>query len=170
MSVFARPGTPSSRQWPLVKIAAKSCSITSSCPTIILLSSLRIWSRCSRNSRNKSPMLLAGFPDGAFDTFLQYFWCEVSFKRAMQLARTGSYCHAAKQSKQVSVEEELLLQTLRGMRDILPDEQPYWERVRRILTSASHEYGFSRIDLPTVEFAHLSRRAPVRPRSARQGC
>ena len=29
-------------QWPLVKMAAKSCSITSSCPTIILPSSLRI--------------------------------------------------------------------------------------------------------------------------------
>lgn len=52
-------------------------------------------------------------------------------------------------------EEELLLQTLRGMRDILPDEQPYWERVRRILTHASQEYGFRRIDLPTVEFSHL---------------
>jgi histidyl-tRNA synthetase len=51
--------------------------------------------------------------------------------------------------------EELLLQTLRGMRDILPDEQPYWERVRRILSTCSHEYGFQRIDLPTVEYSHL---------------
>jgi hypothetical protein len=52
-------------------------------------------------------------------------------------------------------EEEMLLQTLRGMRDILPDEQPYWERVRKALSAASQEYGFQRIDLPTVEFAHL---------------
>jgi histidyl-tRNA synthetase len=52
-------------------------------------------------------------------------------------------------------QEELLLQTLRGMRDILPDEQPYWERVRRILAASSHEYGFQRIDLPTAEYAHL---------------
>lgn len=52
-------------------------------------------------------------------------------------------------------QEELLLQTLRGMRDILPDEQPYWERVRKALTHASQEYGFRRIDLPTVEYAHL---------------
>lgn len=52
-------------------------------------------------------------------------------------------------------QEEVLLQTLRGMRDILPDEQPYWERVRRSLTNASQEYGFQRIDLPTVEYAHL---------------
>ena len=53
------------------------------------------------------------------------------------------------------MQEEMLLQALRGMRDILPDEQPYWERVRKVLTHASQEYGFQRIDLPTVEYAHL---------------
>ncbi len=52
-------------------------------------------------------------------------------------------------------QEEVLLQALRGMRDILPDEQPYWERVRRVLTHAQQEYGFQRIDLPMVEYAHL---------------
>ncbi|MFZ2299528.1 MAG: histidine--tRNA ligase [Candidatus Moraniibacteriota bacterium] len=62
---------------------------------------------------------------------------------------------AKKTSASNPVEAEMLLQTLRGMRDILPDEQPYWERVRRALTHASQEYGFRRIDLPTVEFAHL---------------
>ncbi|MBP7061104.1 MAG: ATP phosphoribosyltransferase regulatory subunit, partial [Candidatus Moranbacteria bacterium] len=55
----------------------------------------------------------------------------------------------------VKDQEEMLLQTLRGMRDILPDEQPYWERVRKALSAASSEYGFQRIDLPMVEFAHL---------------
>ncbi|NTW14178.1 MAG: histidine--tRNA ligase [Candidatus Moranbacteria bacterium] len=52
-------------------------------------------------------------------------------------------------------EKELLLQSLRGMRDILPDEQPYWERVRRSLSNAAQEYGFQRIDVPTVEYLHL---------------
>lgn len=52
-------------------------------------------------------------------------------------------------------EKELLLQSLRGMRDILPDEQPYWERVRRSLTTAAHQFGFQRIDVPTVEYRHL---------------
>lgn len=52
-------------------------------------------------------------------------------------------------------ETELLLQSLRGMRDILPDEQPYWERVRRSLSNAASEYGFQRIDTPTVEYLHL---------------
>ncbi len=61
----------------------------------------------------------------------------------------------SKKSVPAKKEEELLLQTLRGMRDILPDEQPYWERVRKALSVASSEYGFQRIDLPTVEFAHL---------------
>lgn len=66
-------------------------------------------------------------------------------------------------AKKVSVsnisQEEMLLQTLRGMRDILPDEQPYWERVRRTLTHAAQEYGFQRIDTPLVEFAHLFTRS-----------
>jgi len=52
-------------------------------------------------------------------------------------------------------EKGLLLQSLRGMRDILPDEQPYWERVRRSLAAAAHQFGFQRIDIPTVEYLHL---------------
>lgn len=60
-----------------------------------------------------------------------------------------------KTSSPVVIQEEFLLQALRGMKDILPDEQPYWERIRRVLTHAQQEYGFQRIDLPTVEYAHL---------------
>jgi histidyl-tRNA synthetase len=56
-------------------------------------------------------------------------------------------------------QEEMLLQALRGMRDILPDEQPYWERVRKSLTHAAQEYGFQRIDTPLVEFTHLFTRS-----------
>lgn len=56
-------------------------------------------------------------------------------------------------------QEEMLLQTLRGMRDILPDEQPYWERVRKILSHSAQEYGFQRIDTPLVEFTHLFTRS-----------
>lgn len=47
------------------------------------------------------------------------------------------------------------MQTLRGMRDILPDEQPYWERLRRFLSNACQEFGFQRIDTPLVEYASL---------------
>lgn len=54
-----------------------------------------------------------------------------------------------------TVKETLLLQPPRGMRDILPVDQPYWERVRKSLASACQEYGFQRIDVPEVEYANL---------------
>ena len=63
------------------------------------------------------------------------------------------------ESVPVTMQEEILLQSLRGMRDILPDEQPYWERVRRILSHAQLEYGYRRIDIPLVEYAHLFTRS-----------
>jgi histidyl-tRNA synthetase len=58
-------------------------------------------------------------------------------------------------SKSVRMEEEILLQPPRGMRDILPGEQPYWNQVRRVLTRLSQEYGFQRIDIPVLEYANL---------------
>lgn len=58
-----------------------------------------------------------------------------------------------------SSKESLVVQTLRGMRDILPDEQPYWERVRRLLSSACQEFAFHRIDTPIAEYAHLFTRS-----------
>ncbi len=53
-SVFARPGTPTSRQCPPVKIAARICSITASWPTTTLCSSSIISSRCFLNFSRKS--------------------------------------------------------------------------------------------------------------------
>ncbi len=75
-------------------------------------------------------------------------------KRVLNKKESGSV-KETKKAASGKDQEEMLLQTLRGMRDILPDEQPYWERVRKSLSAASSEYGFQRIDLPTVEFAHL---------------
>lgn len=51
--------------------------------------------------------------------------------------------------------EPIVLQTLRGMKDILPEEQSYWEQVRRVSERLARDYGFSRIDLPSVEFSNL---------------
>ena len=45
MSVLARPGTPTSRQCPRVKIAARICSITSRWPMMTLPSSATMTSR-----------------------------------------------------------------------------------------------------------------------------
>jgi histidyl-tRNA synthetase len=57
--------------------------------------------------------------------------------------------------KKVFQKEPILMQPPRGMRDLLPQDQPYWERLRKVLSSACQEYGFQRIDLPAVEYANL---------------
>lgn len=46
-------------------------------------------------------------------------------------------------------------QLLRGFKDILPAEQPYWDFIKRIAQSFATGYGFSRIDLPILEEAQL---------------
>jgi len=43
------------------------------------------------------------------------------------------------------------LQAPRGTFDILPDDQIYWERVRRVVRELSEDYGFGRIDTPIFE-------------------
>lgn len=52
-------------------------------------------------------------------------------------------------------EEPLILQTLRGMKDILPQDQFFWDQVRRTAQRLARDYGFSRIDTPIVEYANL---------------
>jgi histidyl-tRNA synthetase len=61
----------------------------------------------------------------------------------------------AKKRTVQKVEEQLVLQTVRGMRDILPGDQAYWQQVRKIFEKRSVEYGFSRIDTPLVEFENI---------------
>lgn len=60
-----------------------------------------------------------------------------------------------KEKTKPQVEEEILMQPPRGMRDLLPGDQPYWNQLRRILSRISLEYGFQRIDTPAVEYANL---------------
>jgi histidyl-tRNA synthetase len=63
---------------------------------------------------------------------------------------------STKKTKKDKVKEEsLVLQTLRGMKDILPEDQSYWEQVRRVSERLARDYGFSRLDTPIVEFANL---------------
>jgi len=61
--------------------------------------------------------------------------------------------------KEAREKEPILLQPPRGMRDILPEDQPYWEHVRKVLSRLSYEYGFQRIDIPVVEYANLFSRS-----------
>src|SRR3989339_1145963 len=44
---------------------------------------------------------------------------------------------------------------LRGFRDILPDEQPYWDFFRDTARSLAESYGFERIELPILEKEEL---------------
>jgi histidyl-tRNA synthetase len=47
------------------------------------------------------------------------------------------------------------LSTVTGMRDILPQDQKYWEKVRQVAHKIAHDYGYDRIDTPIVEQADL---------------
>jgi len=60
-----------------------------------------------------------------------------------------------KLKKEGVVVEALLLQPPRGMKDILPEEQCYWDQVRRTTEKLAREYGFVRIDTPVLEFSNL---------------
>jgi histidyl-tRNA synthetase len=62
---------------------------------------------------------------------------------------------SAKPEKEKIQEEPIILQTIRGMKDILPENQPYWEQVRRVSERLARDYGFSRIDTPLVEYTNL---------------
>lgn len=76
-------------------------------------------------------------------------------KTASVQKSTSKVKKVAESKKAVAPKEALLLQPPRGMRDLLPKDQPYWDRVRECLAEACREYGFSRIDTPIVEYANL---------------
>ena len=50
------------------------------------------------------------------------------------------------------------LETLRGFRDILPDEQAAWEKIEDTARNLAHAYGFGRIRLPALEATSLFER------------
>lgn len=54
--------------------------------------------------------------------------------------------------------EKAPLQSLKGMHDILPDDQLYWEKVRRAAGKIAEAYDFSRIDTPIIESAEVFER------------
>src|SRR3989339_2269239 len=46
-------------------------------------------------------------------------------------------------------------QSPKGMPDILPEAQPYWEKFRRISKEVAENFGFSRLDTPLLEETEL---------------
>jgi histidyl-tRNA synthetase len=80
-------------------------------------------------------------------------------RKSKRLKKTAKHKIAKKKSEPAQVEEPILLQPPRGMRDILPGEQGYWNQVRRVTARVAQEYGFQRVDVPVVEYANLFKRS-----------
>jgi len=51
--------------------------------------------------------------------------------------------------------EQESIQSIRGVHDILPDDQRKWQFIRRELNTSARLMGFSRIDVPVIEYAEL---------------
>ncbi len=51
--------------------------------------------------------------------------------------------------------QKLKLQTLSGMHDILPDDQPYFKKVQKSLEGVVNYYGFQKIETPILEQAEV---------------
>lgn len=79
------------------------------------------------------------------------------------IKKTTAKSVAAKSKKQTKVAkkelEPIVLQPPRGMKDVLPEDQAYWEQVRRVTEKLARDYGFSRIDTPAIEFSNLFNRS-----------
>lgn len=52
-----------------------------------------------------------------------------------------------------------IIQSIRGMHDILPHETPYWERVESVCRSVAAQYGYREIRFPIVEQTRLFKRS-----------
>lgn len=63
-----------------------------------------------------------------------------------------------KKSLNLKKKKILLLQSPKGMRDILPEEQPFWEKLRKVSKDIADFYNFLRIDTPVLESAEVFER------------
>ena len=50
---------------------------------------------------------------------------------------------------------KIRIQAPRGVHDILPEEQKYWDKIRTIVNQVAISYGFKRIDVPIFEDVNL---------------
>lgn len=64
---------------------------------------------------------------------------------------------APKKEKKVK-EKKMAYQTVKGMHDILPEEQPLWDKVRSTTKHVAEFYNFQRIDTPMLESADIFER------------
>ena len=66
---------------------------------------------------------------------------------------------AKKKEEEKPVKKVKTPDTVRGMKDILPDEQIYWEYFRNAAKEIADAYSFGRIDMPIVEDTKLFERS-----------
>jgi len=60
-----------------------------------------------------------------------------------------------KQEKEKPKEVVRTFQSAKGMHDVLPSDEPYWERIESVAKSLALAYGFTKIETPILEFAEL---------------
>jgi len=63
-----------------------------------------------------------------------------------------------KRLKNKTGKKKFLFQSPKGMKDVLPFEQPYWEKIRQAANKIADAYSFSRIDTPIAESAEIFER------------
>ena len=61
--------------------------------------------------------------------------------------------------KKEQEKNNLKFQSPKGMRDILPEEQPWWDKIRKVCSYNAEFYNFLRIDTPILENAEIFERA-----------
>ncbi|MEN9341907.1 MAG: histidyl-tRNA synthetase, histidyl-tRNA synthetase [Candidatus Parcubacteria bacterium] len=63
-----------------------------------------------------------------------------------------------KTTKQMRAPKEKSIQSVKGMRDVAPNQQALWDKIRSAVASRAVMYNFSRIDTPILEHANLFER------------
>ena len=57
--------------------------------------------------------------------------------------------------KEKPKEKKISFQAVRGMHDILPSDEPYWEKIQSAMKSLARSYSFGLVEPPVLEFADL---------------
>lgn len=85
---------------------------------------------------------------------------EKTIKRAAKPSeRPGAAKTSSAEASVIKARAPKQFQSLRGMRDILPAEQPAWQYLRDKCERISRDYGFERLDIPLLEATGLFERA-----------
>ncbi len=61
----------------------------------------------------------------------------------------------AEDKKEKNKEAVRSFQAVKGMHDVLPADEPYWEKIESVVRALAKDYGFARIEPPVLEFAEL---------------